>query len=279
MIKQWLTLSLVFMVYALVAQPVNDNCSGLIDLGVAPACPTQLFSNVAATATDIGFGNNPSCFNGGTPQRDVWFAFTTSDTIFDYTITLTGTADGATPSIVNPQIAIYRGDCELDGLAELSCVSAELGETSVELDIMGLTPNVTYFLRINDYSASATPNQGSFLLCVDEMDPINFIDDGSSTACTGQLYDSGGPDGDYGANENHVFTICPSQPNACITFTLEYFNIEPGTFFGGDQLIFYDDNEVNPGAIITDISGEGFGFGNVSVQPLLQCTRSLSGRA
>lgn len=261
MIRQWLTFWLVMGVYALVAQPVNDNCSGLIDLGTAPACPTTIFSNVNATATDIGFGNNPTCFNGGATQRDVWFAFTASDTIFDYTITVTGITDGGTPSIVNPQVAIYRGDCELDGLAELLCASADLGETSVELDVEGLTPGVTYFLRINDYSASGSPNAGAFQLCVDEQDPISLIDEGGSTACSGELYDSGGPDGDYGVDEDHVFTICPSQPSACITFTLDYYNIEPGGFFGpADQLIFYDSDEPDPNAILANIAGAEGGF-------------------
>ena len=44
------------------AQPANDDCSGLIDLGVAPICTDNIFSNVDATASDIGFGNSPSCY-------------------------------------------------------------------------------------------------------------------------------------------------------------------------------------------------------------------------
>ncbi len=180
------------------AQPVNDNCSGLIDLGVAPACPEGVFfTNVDATASDIGADNLPTCFNGGGTQRDVWFAFTASDTLFDYSITVTGLADGGSPGMVNPQIALYRGDCETDGLAELLCASAENGETILQLDAIGLTPNVVYFLRINDYSASATPNAGTFQLCVGPLEPVNTIDEGGSTQCFGELYDSGGPDEDY----------------------------------------------------------------------------------
>lgn len=242
--------------------PVNDNCSGLIDLGVAPACPEGVFySNVGATPSDIGFGNIPTCFNGGGTQRDVWFAFTTSDTIFDYTITVTGLTDGTTPGMVNPQIALYRGDCEVDGLAELLCATAENGETVIELDALGLTPGIPYFIRINDYSATATPNAGTFQLCVTEVAPANNIDEGSSSACTGLLYDTGGPDEDYSANENHTFTICPDQPHSCITFTLEYYNIEDAGFFATDQLTFYDSDIADPGAVIASIGGTGFGTG------------------
>ena len=243
------------------AQPVNDNCSGLIDLGVAPACPEGVFfTNVGATASDIGADNLPTCFNGGGTQRDVWFAFTASDTLFDYSITVTGLADGGSPGMVNPQIALYRGDCETDGLAELLCASAENGETILQLDAIGLTPNVVYFLRINDYSASAMPNAGTFQLCVGPLEPVNTIDEGGSTQCFGELYDSGGPDEDYTNNEDHTFTICPSQPHSCINFTLEYFNIEPSDFFfSTDQLIFYDSDEADPSAIIGEINGSQFG--------------------
>ncbi len=250
--KQFFTIVLSALTLGLAAQPANDDCGGLIDLGVAPACPNVFFSNINATASNIGFGNIPSCFNGGGVQNDVWFAFTTSDTIFDYTITVTGLADGPVPALVNPQIAIYRGDCEPDGLAELLCASANLGETTVELDVEGLTPSVIYFLRINDYSATGTPNWGSFQVCVDEKEPANNVDEGGSSACSGLLYDSGGPDGDYSDNEDYTFSICPSDFTQCITFTLEYYNIEEDAF---DNLVFYDGPVADPSTIIADIGG------------------------
>lgn len=259
--KQLLTLGFLFISLILLAQPINDDCSGLIDLGVAPACPdTDFFTNVDATASDIGFGNTPNCFNDGDVSGDVWFAFTTSDTIFDYTVTVTGLTNGmGSDPLTNPQVALYRGACMTDGLAEVACGSADPGETFIELDIEGLTPNVTYFIRINDYSATATPNWGTFQLCVDQMSPINTIEEGGSTACSGELFDSGGPDGDYSDNENNVFTICPSQLNGCINFNLEYYNIEFSDALTTDQLIFYDSDEANPSAIIAQIGGADFG--------------------
>jgi gliding motility-associated-like protein len=262
-------LAFLFTTISLNAQaPVNDDCIGLIDLGIAPYCPdvtipgneTEIYSNVDATASDIGFGNNPLCFNGGTIQRDVWFAFTTSDTIFDYTITVMGVeGPNGEPSIVNPQVALYRGACAVNNLAELLCASAAPGETMIDLDAEGLTPGITYFIRINDYSGTATPNAGSFKLCIDKKDPIDLITDGGSTNCSGQLYDSGGPDGDYSNNENSVFTICPNQPNQCINFTLQYYNMEYNDFSVTDQMIFYDGNGTNPGTIITTLGGNDFG--------------------
>lgn len=254
--KKFSTLMAAFaMAGALFAQtPVNDNCSGLIDLGTAPICPPDIFSNVGATPTDIGNDNNPSCFNSGVAQRDVWFMFTCPDTLFDFRITLTGVGN----SILNPEFAIYRGDCEFDGLAELLCAKADIGENSLFLDVTGLTPGLQYFIRVSDYSQTGTPNSGEFTLCVDKIPPIVTIDQGSSSLCEGTLYDTGGPDGDYGPDEDFTFVICPNQPSACITFTLEYFNIEGGPFGGfGDILSFYDgDNTgIQP---ITQINGPFF---------------------
>ncbi|MEM1216734.1 MAG: choice-of-anchor L domain-containing protein, partial [Bacteroidota bacterium] len=250
--------------FLLAQAPVNDDCGGLIDLGVAPFCPdppaaTEVYSNVDATASDIGFGNNPSCFNGGLAQRDVWFSFVCSDTLFDYSITIMGVeGPNGEAEILNPQVALYRGSCQVDGLAELACASAEDGENMVTLNIDGLTPGITYYLRVDDFSSTATPNWGSFKLCIDEQPQTNLITDGGSTDCQGVLYDSGGPEGDYENNENNVFTICPSQPHACINFGLTYFNLEGGEDFGftlGDQLFFYDGEGTDPNTLIDQISG------------------------
>ncbi len=234
--------------------PVNDNCSGLIDLGTAPICPGDIFSNVNATSSDIGNDNNPSCFNSGVAQHDVWFMFTCPDTLFDFRITLTGV--GAN-SILNPEFAVYRGDCTFDGLAELLCAKADVGENTLFLDVTGLTPGLPYFIRVSDYSQTAAPNWGDFMLCVDKIPPIVTIDQGSSGLCSGTLYDTGGPDGDYGPNEDFTFVICPNEPSACITFTMEYFNIEDAGFNLGDVLTFYDGNNTS-GTPITQINGFNF---------------------
>lgn len=259
MLMKKLTL-LLFLLPLLIANelraqaPVNDDCSGLIDLGMAPVCPPDTFTNVNATATDIGFDNNPTCFNGNTAEHDVWFAFTCPDTLFNFRITLTGV--GANP-ITNPEFAIYRGDCTFDGLAELLCGIADNNETGLFIDVTGLTPGVQYFIRVSDWSPTAAANWGDFTLCVAPIPPITNVDEGGSTLCEGTLYDTGGPDGDYGPDEDHTFTICPSTESACITFTLEYFNIEGDDNGGPDYLAFYDGDNTS-GTPIATISSLGF---------------------
>ena len=254
--------TLFFLLFGtlLFSQPTNDECSTLIDLGTLPSCSDDVYTNIDATASDIGFGNSPSCFNGGSAQNDVWFSFNTNDTLIDITITLLGVLDGPnSSSINNPQIALYRGDCMVDGLAELECFTSPNGATSLQGEILGLTPNTTYFLRINDYSATAAPNWGDFTLCVEEFIPaINIGDVGESASCFGTLYDSGGPDGDYGNNENHVFTICPDNFHECITIDLVEYNIDQFFGFFGDQLNIYAGvNTLAP--LITSISGASNG--------------------
>ncbi len=257
------TFLFLFLTASLFAQPVNDECDDLIDLGVLPFCAVDtFFSSAGATQSNIGNDNVPmDCNPGGDwnfTGRDVWFSFVASDTIEDYSVTITGIMDslGGSP-LSNPQVAIYRGECGFDEFALLSCARAELnGTTQLNFELLGLDFGETYYMRINDWSSTATPNSGSFLLCLKERDPISTIDQSGSTACTGNLFDDGGPDGDYSANSNNSFSICPNAPfNSCVTFNLEYYNIESA--FGADNLIFYDGPD-NTSPVIDELIGGNF---------------------
>lgn len=248
----------------LLAQPANDDCTGLIDLGNLPACNDDIFTNVGATASNVGANNAPTCFNGGTTQRDVWFAFTTTDAITDISILLDGVTNGPNAqSIANPQIALYRGNCAVDNLSELACFSAEPGATNARLDFSNLNPNTQYFIRVNDYSATAGSNAGDFTLCVQEViAEFNMGEVSGSTACRGTLYDSGGPDGNYSDGENLTFTICPDEPTACINLDLVSFDIEPILLAGlvGDQLSFYAGDDTSA-PLIAALFGQDLGTG------------------
>ena len=232
------------------AQPLNDECSGAIDLGIVPYCETAIYSNVDATTSEIGENNIPICFNGGSVENDVWFKFTipSDGSTKDFKITL---VPEETMGIINPQVAIYRGDCAQDQLSELGiCASANLEENSLSLEAIGLKTNTQYFLRVNDFSATASPNWGNFTLCIEVLNPSFNIGEIEGTGlCAGILFDSGGNEGNYDINENHLFTICPTDFHRCIAIEVENYAIEAefdrltvfeGTTASGNPLLSID---------------------------------------
>jgi gliding motility-associated-like protein len=85
-----------------------------------------------------------------------------------------------------------------------------------------------------------------------------------SDLCEGILYDSGGPNGLYGAGEDFTFVICPKTPTACIEFSIEYYHLEDGTTpFSGDFLSFYDGPNVLSPKIGPSLGGSRYGGGGV----------------
>lgn len=250
----YLSLCLIFYTAHLIAQPQNDDCDGAIDLGVLPYCETAIYTNIDATTSVIGTNNIPTCFNGGSVENDVWFKFTipSDGSSKDFKIDLTATA---TTGIINPQMAIYRGDCDQDQLSELGiCKSSAQGENSLTLETIGLKTNTQYFLRINDFSATASPNWGNFTLCIEPLAPFFNIGEVASTSlCKGTLFDPGGNEGDYGILENHLFTICPTDFHRCIAIEVDNYNIEAEF----DRLTVFEGTANNLGQALLSIDRVG----------------------
>lgn len=156
-----------------------DDCADAIVLGEGPSCPETIFSNIGATPSTIYSAPDfeiPSCWSD--VGNDVWAVFTVpaDGSYTDFQITLNGVPGGPNGSaMLQPRLAIYRGECLADGLVELACEQANVGSGTVQFDIEGLTPGSEYFLRMSTYSASATPNDGDFMVCVDTI-PISTIE-------------------------------------------------------------------------------------------------------
>ena len=246
----------VFSFFIAAAQaPVNDDCGGIVDLGELPYCsqPAQ-FTNLNATTSIIdGTANVPDCWNN-VGDRDVWFQFNlpANGSIVDISIAVWGNIAG-NGTLEMPQLAVYRGDCVFAGLAELACIAAPLNVNELTLDLFGLTPGVPYFLRINDYSPNASPNSGTFKLCVGPyVADINIGDAPGSASCSGTLWDSGGPDGDYQSNENETFVICPTEFHQCIKINFASFNIESDY----DFIRVYEGDDIG-GTLLETIDGSG----------------------
>lgn len=233
------------------AQPGNDNCENAVDLGVVPICSdVNEYSNLAATTSIISSSgaDAPPCFNGGQADRDVWFTIDLPANVSDITIIVEGEANNP-ESIRQPQIALYRGACNIDQLNFLACSSSQPGSQRSRLDVFNLVGGQTYFLRINDYSQSASSNAGNFQVCVSEFTSVFNLggDDDFTEACSGTLFDSGGPDGNYDNWENESFTICPADAHSCIVVEFESLSLEQGL----DELTIYDGQDATGNIIAT----------------------------
>jgi len=256
--------------FAAAQAPVNDDCSGIIDLGEVPYCsqPAQ-FTNLNATTSTIDpTANIPTCWNN-LADRDVWFQFIlpANGSITDISIDVWGNIIG-NGTLKMPQLAVYRGDCAIGGLAELACIAAPLNVNELHLDIFGLTPGVPYFLRINDYSATSSPNAGTFKLCVEPYVPdLNIGDAPGTSSCSGTLWDSGGPDGDYVENEDETFVICPTEFHQCIILNF----ISYATEFDYDFIQIFEGDDIS-GNLIQTIDGIG---ANLQIQLPSDCATIL----
>ena len=240
--KKLLTILFTFSTLVLFAQkPANDECQTAVNLGLAPSCTNTVFNNKNATKTDIGSNNNPFCPNDGNVDADVWFSFVASDTIFDYTISIK--SEGLN-GIKNPNVGIFRGSCGKDNLLKICANAPTITANEYTFNLYGLTQGETYYIRVSGSGA-----EGDFKVCVTEIKSLT-IDQISTTACAGILYDSGGPNANYKANENFVFKIAPSDPHKCIKLDFIYYNVDQA----GDEIKIYDGSNTSAPLIAT-ISG------------------------
>jgi gliding motility-associated-like protein len=146
-----------------VAQPINDNCIGAIEISnPRNYCSNAgAFTNVGATTSTVL--SVSSCFsaNGG----DVWFAFQALAT--DVRVTVQGaTALAATGTLRNPEAGIYSGaDCS--ALSELACQSDPRSSNVIEVYKGGLTPGERYYIRVQ----GGAKRTGTFKLCMINYNP------------------------------------------------------------------------------------------------------------
>ena len=204
----------------LLSQPVNDDCSNPIDLGILPYCSSNIFSNVNAASNDIGNNNTGTCFDNHQTLYDVWFVFKPNQSIEEYTISIKGVGDD---KLTNIQAVIYRGTCLYDGMVQRNCAEAKSGESNLIFDIEGLTPGEKYYLRVSNFGN--VTDEGDFTICIEEKYDYNIKHDNFSNHCSGTLYDSGGEFGKYSKNEDYSFTICPEGDVKSISFDFDYYNI------------------------------------------------------
>lgn len=133
--------------------PVNDNCSGAINIPVGnpPPCGTGVQQSAIATVTgnitNATPGNpyiyQPGCSGAGGPNQaitanDVWYSFVATG--YQAVITLNST-------FANPNIAFYSGTCGSLGGGIGGCAVGAGG--TVTLTINQMVPGTTYYLQVS----------------------------------------------------------------------------------------------------------------------------------
>ncbi len=109
-----------------------------------------------------------------------------------------------------------------------------------------LNPGTNYFWLTYDIRAGATIGNMADAVCNSVVvsvartpaitnpgpgRPISnmyLMNNTNVTTCSGTFYDSGGPTGDYGFNENFTKTFTPSTPGTMMRVTFSAFNVESG---------------------------------------------------
>ena len=74
---------------------------------------------------------------------------------------------------------------------------------------------------------------------------ILISDEGTVNTCSGTFYDSGGPNGVYGANEDYTITICPENDAQVVELDFQSFTTQPVQNGNGDGLIIYNGDNVS----------------------------------
>ncbi|MES2568058.1 MAG: gliding motility-associated C-terminal domain-containing protein [Bacteroidota bacterium] len=133
------------------AAPGNNECVGSKSLTVNSLCVNTSTTSYAATQST---NTSVSC-NGGTPDDDVWFAFTANNYNQIITVTPTGSM------IMDPVVELFSGSC--GALTQIACEDSTFSGDIEDISAVGLVPGDVYYIRVYDwYSDGGYP----FNICV-----------------------------------------------------------------------------------------------------------------
>lgn len=152
---------LLLSTFSAFAQPVNDDCSGAIELTPTGYCQYTNFSTLNATESQ------PACT--GTANDDVWFKFVATNSA--YKLSVTGS------SSFDPVLQIFEGNCS--NLNSLDCID-QFGSNE-QASLTSLIINETYYIRVHDYY-SFVGSDPTFDICLSELAVIPNANNVTSVA-------------------------------------------------------------------------------------------------
>ncbi len=147
------TSSWVLYTWSQIPAPSNDDCSGAIALTVNTDGTCAVTSGTTVGATASSQADDVT----GTPNTDVWFSFVAYDA--DMTIEITNVVNqgGGTSTSTDMGMGVYSGT----GCNDLTFFDDSDPNT---LNLTGLTPNDTYYVRVYGWFTSIQYN--TFDICV-----------------------------------------------------------------------------------------------------------------
>ena len=125
--------------------PSNDGCTAAISLNVNSTCTNTLGTTDGASETLVGCA--------GSADDDVWYSFVATNSLQNILVDPISNLDLV--------FQVYEGTC--GSLVSLACIDNTFTGQNEQSDIVGLTPGVTYFIRVYDYYQGTT---GDFNICV-----------------------------------------------------------------------------------------------------------------
>ncbi len=135
---------------------------------------------------------------------------------------------------------------------------------------IGATKNAVFTVITNIITPLSTPisftytvstgTQGAMTSTFDKQliigaTPNVLMANGTMNTCNARFYDSGGPDNDYGLNENYVMTFYPGFPGAQVKISFNSFNVEPNSSCSWDYLLIYNGSSVNASTLVGTYCG------------------------
>lgn len=186
------------------------------------------------SGSPVAYGPAPLSFtppsNGDYDIQWNGIGCTTDDNCHTTTVTNNGSAGPCTdPANAGSVVASVQTACSGSPFT-LSLSGASIG-TGITYQWQSSSDGITYtaIVGATNASYSATQSTATYYNCIVtcsagspvtsapllvDMGNCVIMSNGSTTACSGNFYDSGGSGADYGINELFTFTITPSTPGA-----------------------------------------------------------------
>jgi hypothetical protein len=162
--------------------PANDNCSGTNGTPVVLTAPASGSTTCTATSgTTYGATTSVQSVCGGSPDDDVWYTFTATNTYHQVTVN----GDNASNTF-NAQVEVLSGACHSTAMTSLSCTNTTGNDGTETANLTGLTVGSLYHIRVYHSGVGAGTNAAnSFTVCVASANPAAGVCAGLGTLTAG----------------------------------------------------------------------------------------------